>query len=69
MREGDATPRSMLIRPDPMWSMKEWDAKAEAVHKISIETLRREGFDSAAVLLELTRELPRLRRGIRCADL
>jgi hypothetical protein len=52
-----------------MWSMKDWDAKAEAVHKISIETLRREGFDSAAVLLELTRELPRLRRGIRCADL
>jgi len=57
MREGDDAPRSMLIRPEPMWSMEEWDAKAEAVHKIHIETLRRDGVDAAAVLLELTREL------------
>jgi len=41
MREGDTAPRSMLIRPEPMWSMEEWDAKAEAVHKIPIEALRR----------------------------
>ena len=57
MREGDAASWSMLIRPERMWSMGEWDAKAEAVHKIPIETLRRDGVDAAAVLLELTREL------------
>ena len=57
MREGDAAPRSMLIRPEPMWSMEEWDAKSEAVHKIPIETLRRDGVDAAAVLLKMTSEL------------
>ena len=57
MREGDAAPRSILIRPEPIWSMHEWDAKAEAVHKIPIETLCRDGVDAVAVLLEMTREL------------
>ena len=57
MREGEAAPRSLLIRPEPSWSMDEWDAKAEAVHKIPIETLRRDGVDAAAVLLTMTSEL------------
>ena len=57
MREGDAAPRSMLIRPDSSWSMDEWDAKSAAVHKIPIEALRRDGDDAAAVLLAMSHDL------------
>jgi DNA polymerase III subunit epsilon len=47
----------MLIRPDPTWRMDEWSQASAIIHGIELETLRRDGFDPAAVLLAMTRDL------------
>lgn len=57
MREGYDAPRSMLIHPDPSWRMDEWSQVSAAIHGLSIETLRRDGLEPAAVLYAMTRDL------------
>lgn len=54
--EGEAA--SVLIRPDPAWSEDAWDPRAEALHGLSLATLRREGrsvYDAAAMLNDALR--------------
>src|SRR6266571_2726016 len=57
MREGDAAPKSMLIRPDASFHVTEWSSVAEAVHKITRERLDHEGIEAHAVLVAMSADL------------
>jgi integrase len=57
MREGDATPRSMLIKPHASWSMTEWCARSAMVHGISPADLEAHGVDAHTVYDAMVEEL------------
>jgi hypothetical protein len=51
----DGRSESHLIRPAPTWN--DWDPKAEAIHHIDLEQLRRDGTDHADVARRMVAQL------------
>ncbi len=50
-------PKSVLIRPEPSWSMDSWDEQAERVHGIEMSDLQDHGLSPADVCEQLDAEL------------
>lgn len=50
-------PQAMLVRPDPAWSIDDWDAEAEALHGVRYDELQREGISPGEVCEKLNEAL------------
>lgn len=50
-------PTTFLIQPDERWPAAAWDARAEALHGVSLERLRAEGAPAAETAKELNASL------------
>ena len=54
---GKDQPQSLLIAPHPDWPISAWDDKAQALHGLSIEHLKRNGLDPVQACKHLNNAL------------